>query len=141
MSANAYKVDWRDVFAGRVRSVEAHYASVHNNLMAWARWSRERFPGHPRISVSGIWSLPGETDPDRDTESIPEPVQPPIDEKAVLILDAKINELGFPSAWRRVLKSSYLKQMLEYQRPDDAHMGYDYFVDQLADVLEFLGPK
>ena len=138
MAARAHEVDWESVYAGRIRAIEDVYDTVHRELLEWGRWGRERFPGRPRLMLSGIWTLPGETDPDRDPEAVPESKQAPIDERAVLILDARINATDFPAVWAKVLQVSYVRRLPEYQRPDDAHMGAENFIEQLSNALEYL---
>lgn len=148
------QVDWRDVYAGRVRAIEALYGEVHEDMLEWGRWGRERFPGKPRLMLSGVWVMAGEPDPDRDPNAPPVHRAPPFDELRVISLDARINAYGFPSLWVGVLKANYIPPKLkhssalhvlpEYQRPaavmyqDKRGMDPETYIEQLSNALDFL---
>lgn len=144
MAARREEIDWQGVFAGRVRAIEDLYADTHQELLEWGRWGRDRFPGRPRLMLSGIWTLPGETDPDRDPEAAPVNRPAKIDERMVIALDASINAPDFPAIWQKVLVVNYIPPKFcmhiipEYQRPNAARMGSENFIEQLSNVLDFL---
>lgn len=132
------EIDWRDVYTGRVRAIEELYGQIHEDLLEWGRWGRERFPGRPRLMLSGVWTLPGETDPNRDPEAAPTAKMPPFDELLIFALDTRINSDSFPSIWVNVLKANYVRRIPEYQRPHEAKMGQENFIEQLSNALDFL---
>lgn len=151
-------VDWRDVYTGRVRAIEELYADVHGDLLEWGRWGRERFPGKPRLMLSGVWVLAGEPDPNRDTNAPPATREPSFDELRIFALDARINAYGFPSVWVGVLRANYIPPKLkhssalhilpEYQRPaavryvsrgsTHASMDPENYIENLSNALDFL---
>lgn len=152
------RVDWRDVYAGRVRAIEALYLDVHKDLLEWGRWGRERFPGSPRLMLSGVWVLAGEPDPNRDPDAPPAPRPHTFDELRIIALDSRINAYGFPSLWVGVLRANYVPPKLKHtsaqhippedQRPgsvvyrcgDHAKRGIDpeNYIEQLSNALDFL---
>ncbi len=107
-------------FAYQVRAIEAVHQAIHDDLLQWGRWGQEQFPGcPPEHERPSIWDMPGEGDPDRDMEAVPEPIDPPINEKRAIELDAKINDLSaFPTLWARVLYVNYVWRPVEWVRPE-----------------------
>lgn len=147
-------IDWREVYTGRVRAIEELYHDVHKDLLEWGRWGRERFPGSPRLMLSGVWVLVGEPDPNRDPTAPPAQRMPTFDELRIFELDARINAYGFPSIWAGVLRANYVPPKLkhgsalhvlpEYQRPgsvvyrDKRGMDPETYIEQLSNALDFL---
>lgn len=154
------EVDWRDVYAGRVRAIEDLYHEVHADLLEWGRWGRERFPGGPRMMLSGVWIMKGEDDPNRDPCAPPATPRQTYDELRIISLDTRINTYGFPPIWVGVLRANYVPPklkhtsaqhvLLEYQRPsavvyrdfkgNSARRGMDpeHYIEQLSNALDFL---
>lgn len=137
-------LDWKLIYANRIRAIEELYGDTHADLLEWGRWGRDRYPGRPRLMLSGIWTLPGETDPDRDPEAVPTGRPARIDERMVIALDAVINAQDFPALWVKVLKANYIPPkhcthvLPEYQRPGAARIGMESFIEQLSLTLDFL---
>lgn len=158
MSARMERIDWRDVYAGRVRAIEELYHEVHKDMLEWGRWGRERFPGRPRLMLSGVWVMAGEDDPNRDPNAVPTHKPEKFDELRIISLDSRINAYGFPALWVGILRANYVPPKLkhisavhippEYQRPgsvvfmngDHAKRGIDpeTYIEQLSNALEFL---
>lgn len=144
MAVRQHEIDWQSVYIGRVRAIEALYDDIHQNLLEWGRWGRDRYPGRPRLMLSGIWRMPGDGDPDRDPTAAPSAKPDPIDLRMVETLDARINDPDFPSLWWGILKANYIPPkyclhiLPEYQRPDAAKTGPENFIEQLSAVLDYL---
>ncbi len=130
--------DWRDVYAGRVRAIEELYIDVHTDLIEWGRWGRERFPGKPRLMLSGVWIMTGDPDPNSDPNAPPATRMPPFDELRIFSLDARINSYGFPSIWAAILRANYVRQLPEYQRHIEARTQPETYIEQLSNALDFL---
>lgn len=142
-------VDWRDIIVGQMRTLECIYAREHANLTNWARWGVGRNFEAPFLSVSALWKLPGESDPDRDPEAVPAPRPVPLDEKGAIELDVVINNQEYPAVWRKVICVHYLppkyrsghyaqNPVPEWQRPIFARMTAESYLTHLDGLLQNL---
>lgn len=134
-------------FQNQVRGIEAVHRFIHADLLEWARWGAERLPGcPPEYEVPSVWSLPGDTDPNRDPEAAPEPPEPPINEKRAVELDERIHAIDFPALWRRMAFVNYVWRPEEWSRPTLMRwrrlkidsMREDTYLEQLHLMLEAL---
>lgn len=141
--------DWQLVLQLQIREIENRHKTLHRDLIDWGRWGRGYDNGAPFISTSVAFRMPGDYDPDLDEDAVPEPVLPPINEKRVLELDCRINDLErFPAVWRRVLCINYLgvkgghggyvQVSLEYKRPNAAQCSSEGYRLHLATALRTL---
>lgn len=140
--------DYQLVLQIQIREIEACFSSIHEDLIDWGRWGRGWDRDKPRLAPDAVWSLPGDPDPDRDMDSPPERVGPPINERMVIKLDERINDQdGFPAVWRKVLRINYVGAkrkngsycvLPEWQRHDEARMSSESYRHQLAQALRHL---
>jgi hypothetical protein len=100
-------LDWQLVLQLQIREIEGRYPDLHEDLVDWGRWGRG-IGTKPKLTRPGIWSLPGDYDPDLDPDAVPESPDAPINEKRVLELDARIGNQEFPAVWRRTLCINYI---------------------------------
>lgn len=126
-------------FQHSLRAIESVHAQVHDILLQWGRWGKDRFPGRPEIARPAVWDLPGAYDPDLDTEAMPESLEVPICERDVLVADEAINQPEFPAIWVKLLKVNYIWRPIEWDRPLIARVGQQAYLDQLHRALEELG--
>ena len=127
-------------FQHQVRAIEAVHHAIHSVMLDWGLWGRERFPGSPEIARPALWDMPGEP-PERDENDPPAPdiAEEPIDEKRVIELDTRINNLDtFPAIWARLLYVNYVWRPIEWDRPRLAKLSQRAFLQQLHNALEAL---
>lgn len=140
-------LDWQLVLQLQIREIESRHLRIHEELIDWGRWGRGI--GAPaEIARAGIWTLPGEYDPDLDPDAAPESPAPRWNEKRVLELDEAIGNLAnFPAVWRRVLGINYVGArkragfyvvLPEWQRHDAARVGSDSYRRFLSESLRHL---
>lgn len=132
----------------QIREIEKVFSPIHEKLIDWGRWGRGWDKDKPRIAPDAVWFMPGDPDPDRDMDSPPPPVSPPINERMVLELDARIGDLiRFPAVWRKVLKINYVGanrrsggyvMLPEWQRHTEVRMTAEHYQQQLAQALRHL---
>ncbi len=134
--------DGKVSFTEELRYLEQseEFFEIHCELIEWGRWARASTtdPLGNGLKAQGIWSLPGEYDPGTDTEATPEAPRVPINIKRVKELDARMSRQDFPALWRKVLKINYAFGLPEYQRPEEARVGENLFLESLSGALERL---
>lgn len=127
-------------FQHSLRAIESVHDQIHGLLLQWGLWGRDRFPGAPEIARPAVWDLPGEHDPGLDPDAVPIAPEPPIDERAVVVVDARINDRdSFPAIWVKLLKVNYIWRPIEWDRPMIARVSQQSYLDQLHRALEELG--
>jgi hypothetical protein len=104
-------LDWQLVLQLQIREIEGRYPDLHEDLVDWGRWGRG-IGTKPKLTRPGIWSLPGDYDPDLDPDAVPESPDAPINEKRVLELDAH-RQSGVPGG----LAAHALHQLHRRQKP------------------------
>ena len=134
--------DGKPTFTEELRYLEQSedFFEIHCELIEWGRWVRcsATDPLGNGLKPQGIWALPGEYDPGTDTEAAPEAPRIPINIRRVHELDAKIGKPNFPALYRKVLKINYAFGLPEYQRPNEAKVGENLYMEALSDALERL---
>lgn len=134
-----------EVFILTLREIEESHP-IHRELLNWARWGMQDAQIGVGVVPPSVWELPGKPDPDRDTDTPPEPAQVPVNEKRANELDARICDPDFPAIWRRVLAVHYLPPkswcahvIPEWQRPGAAKVSQETYMEQFRSALEALG--
>lgn len=122
-------------FQHSLRAIESVHADVHEALLDWGRWGRDRYPGRPEIARPAIWEMPGEP-PEWAEDVVPEAPEAPIDEKRVLELDAVINAMEtFPTLLAKLLYVNYVWRPIEWERPLIVHVAEESYLLQLHHAL------
>ena len=141
-------LEWQLVLQLQIRDIESRHKRIHEELIDWGRWGRGWDQDKPRLAPAGIWSLPGDHDPDLDPDAVPESPAPPINERRVKELDIKIGDTNFPAIWRKVLTINYVGARAragfyvivpEWQRPKEARVDPENYRVQLGLALRHLG--
>lgn len=164
MMAASFKVDWREVFAGEIRSVQAAYPQAHQALKNWGRWSRElhdipgltndlKAPGLYEGADRKNWEFAQDGETGIDT---PEAIAKrcaadkrvkreraddlKADDKLGHELDLLIHDYqNFAAIWRVVLKAAYCsREIPEYQFPNEAKLRHEPFLTFLDGALAHL---
>ena len=142
MRINALQVDWREVYAGQVREIQARYTHAHAALLNWARWTREIKGIYPCLAPCHIWTMgkpdeghageddhgAGDTTHRKRSEPLTEVKSDPLDEEESLEriaveLDVRLTHADFPTTWRMVIKAAYCYKRVpiaEHQYPHEA---------------------
>lgn len=142
-------IDWREIFNGQIREIQARYPLAHEALRNWGLWSRETGGIFPSLAKPG-WTEFYKPDGDGygEAEAIPDPTEtvkaerveaPRSDERSGMEVDIRIHALHFPTIWRRVLRAAYVTvEIPEYECPRAARVGYQGYVTFLDAALEHL---
>lgn len=126
------------------RAVEDAHACAHFDLLEWGRWSLVKRDGRPILKGSAVWTMPGDHDPGTDPKAEAAIPRLSFDEKRCTELDQLVNDVSFPSLWRRVVTMNYLPASKvrgipsEFLRPALAGVSAASYVEQLAFALQFL---
>lgn len=148
------RLDDRDAFVARVRTIQGTYPAAHNALRNWGRWSGDQrgiFPKQSSPSI-GYCRSEGEeygeeTAPDAERrarlEEIPRKSEPmdriPYDEKSAVILDERIHHAGGLGVDVRIaLRVAYVsREIPEDQFPRRTGCLEDTFCERLEEALRF----
>lgn len=145
--ARVTRLDNNLVLQLQIRAIENRHPQLHEDLVDWGRWGRS-IGARAEISRPGIWSLPGDYDPDLDPDATPEAPRAPLNEKRINELDTRIGDLdNFATAWRRVLAINYIGAksrtgfyilVPEWQRPREAGVSDETYRLALSESLRVL---
>lgn len=134
--------EWRLVYTGRIRGIQARHQRAHDELLNWGRWTRELadvypsrgqvFPWSPAgvathqelrewASASDVGDLSNRKRSEPLTEVKPDPADElPSAELAATELNDLIHAQDFPAVWRKIIAKAYSRRLppLEYQLPN-----------------------
>lgn len=145
------RLDDRDAFVARVRTIQATHPAAHSAATNWGNWAADRRGIFPSQKGPGIWNWFKRDENDSYGEEVDTPVleapvkaegpeRPPYDELQGLRLDERIHgHGGLNEESRFVLRAAYVWVLPDYQLPKAAGCrNEDQFCELLESSLKFI---